>query len=105
MKKTIRCLLAVLLGLASGVAVAATTPATLYPMPHCSCCGKYAQYLDQHGFHVTMANVASTAQLEKVAKQDDVPLTYRQEKSGMNSGICHITTVGGYVVVGTCRPR
>lgn len=101
--KFIRYSLAIGLGLASGAAFAATTaamPATLYPMPHCGCCGSYATYLDHHGFNVHEEKISSTNVLEKIATQDDVPVKFIKQPMKAYSGICHITQVGGYVVVG-----
>ena len=72
-------------------------PSVVYAMPHCDCCDGYVKYLQQHGFHVAEA---ITPHLANLAKQDGVPLKYREQPMGMTTGICHITRIGGYTVVG-----
>ncbi|MGH8311815.1 MAG: DUF411 domain-containing protein [Gammaproteobacteria bacterium] len=94
-----RYLSILVLGCASTLAFAKPSPSTsvVYAMPHCDCCDGYVKYLQQHGFHVTEA---ITPHLADLAKQDGVPLKYREQPMGMTTGICHITKIGGYTVVG-----
>lgn len=99
MKLFIRYLPILVLGLASTAALAArpAPTSTVYAMPNCDCCDGYVKYLQQHGYRV---KEAITPQLAALAKQDGVPLKYREQPMGMNTGICHITKIGGYTVVG-----
>ena len=99
MKLFARCLSILVLGFASTLALASTPPSTsvVYAMPHCDCCDGYVKYLQQHGYHV---KEAITPHLAALAKQDGVPLKYREQPMGMTTGICHITRIGGYTVVG-----
>lgn len=66
-------------------------------MPHCDCCDSYVKYLRQNGID---ASEKITTQLGALAKQDGVPSAYRRQPMGMDTGICHLATIGGYVVVG-----
>lgn len=99
MKATVRNPALRRLGLVAAMLV--TTPAwaatTVYAMPHCDCCDSYVKYLQQNGID---ASEKITSQLAALSKQDGVPLEYRKQTMGMNTGICHLTRIGGYVVVG-----
>lgn len=87
------------LGLATAMLI--TTPAwaatTVYAMPNCDCCDSYVKYLQQNGIE---ASENITSHLKTIAEQDGVPATYREQAMGMDTGICHLAKVGGYVVVG-----
>lgn len=93
MKLFTRCLSILALGFASALAFAKPSPSTsvVYAMPHCDCCDGYVKYLQQHGVHVSEA---ITPHLVALAKQDGVPLKYREQPMGMTTGICHITKIG-----------
>ena len=71
--------------------------ATTYAMPKCDCCDTYVKYLQQNGFS---DSEKITPHLDALAKQDAVPDKFRQQPMGMDTGICHITEIGGYSVVG-----
>jgi hypothetical protein len=62
--------------------------ATLYKNPQCGCCEKYADYLRQHGYSVT---VKPSFDLSLINEQAGVPKALEG---------CHTTMVGGYVVEG-----
>lgn len=83
------------------VAMLFATPAwaasTVYAMPNCDCCDSYVKYLQQNGI---AASEKITSHLKTLAEQDGVPLKYREQPMGMDTGICHLTKVGGYIVVG-----
>jgi hypothetical protein len=69
-------------------AFAAPTQVTLYKNPQCGCCEGYADYLRQNGFAV---DAIPTNDLVTMARQKGVP----EELDG-----CHISMIGGYVVIG-----
>ncbi len=78
-----------LLRLAAAAAVAAAPMrVTLYKNPQCSCCEGYADYLRQNGFAV---DVVPTNDLMTMARDKGVP----EALDG-----CHISMIGGYVVIG-----
>src|SRR5579863_2091286 len=89
-----RALLTLLLGTAAGFAAIPLRAAeqdkqvTLYKEPQCGCCESYADYLQKHGFTVS------------VVPTHDLPLL--DEKYGIPSQLspCHISLIGGYVVGG-----
>ena len=62
--------------------------ATVYTDPQCTCCKSYADYLDTHGFAVTLI---STSDLTRINRQHGMP-------EAMDS--CHTTLIGNYVVEG-----
>ena len=62
--------------------------ATLYKNPQCGCCGEYAKYLGQNGFHV---EVVETLDLPSVKREHGVPAALEG---------CHTTLVDGYVIEG-----
>lgn len=99
MKVNVRSLALNRLGLVAAMLV--TTPAwaatTVYAMPNCDCCDSYVKYLQQNGFD---ASEKITSHLGDVAKQDGVPDKYREQPMGMDTGICHVTKIDGYTVVG-----
>lgn len=67
---------------------AASTTATLYKNPQCSCCESYASYLGDHGFDV---KVIPSNDLELINQQHGVPTALDG---------CHTTVTAGYVVIG-----
>ncbi|MGH7066061.1 MAG: DUF411 domain-containing protein [Stellaceae bacterium] len=67
---------------------AAPIPVKLYKNPQCSCCEAYADYLRQNGFTV---EVVPSNDLVTMARDKGVP----EELDG-----CHISMIGGYVVIG-----
>jgi hypothetical protein len=69
-------------------AVAAPMRVTLYKNPQCSCCEAYAGYLRQSGFTV---EVVPSNGLVTMARDKGVP----EALDG-----CHISMIGGYVVIG-----
>ena len=89
-----RALLTLLIGAASGLVAAPSWSAeedrrvTLYKEPQCGCCEGYADYLQKHGFMVS------------IVPTHDLPLL--DEKYGIPSELspCHISLIGGYVVGG-----
>ncbi len=68
--------------------LAASIPVTLYKNPQCSCCEAYADYLRQNGFTV---EVVPSNDLVTMARDKGVP----EALDG-----CHISMIGGYVVIG-----
>jgi hypothetical protein len=60
----------------------------VYKSPSCSCCTRWASYLRDNGFRVTVNAV------------DDVDSVRRQFGLPAPLGACHIAQVGGYTVVG-----
>lgn len=92
------------LGLVAAMLLA--TPAwaatTVYAMPNCDCCDSYVKYLQQNGID---ASEKVTSHLSTLAKQDGVPVKFREQPMGMDTGICHLTKIGGYVVVGHVPAR
>lgn len=87
--------------LALVAAIVFATPAwaatTVYAMPNCDCCDSYVKYLQKNGID---ASEKITSQLTALSKQDGVPLAYREQPMGMDTGICHLAKIDGYVVVG-----
>ena len=82
-------LMTALLAFSAGVAAAGEKiAATLFKTPGCSCCDKYADYLRENGFDVT---VFENPNMTLIKQKHGV----RQELEG-----CHSTIVGGYVVEG-----
>ena len=72
----------------SGTAAAAPAKVTLYHNPGCTCCLRYAEYLDDSGYDVEMLDTNGIAGINE---QHGVP---RQRSS------CHTMLIGDYVVVG-----
>lgn len=83
---TFRHLITALL-LATPLAQAATSTATLYKSPTCGCCGEYVKYLRANGFSV------------KAVDSDDMNRIKQENKVG-NLGSCHTTVIDGYVIEG-----
>lgn len=69
-------------------ALAASTSATLYKTPQCSCCEAYADYLRRSGFTV---DVKPTNDLAEISRTAGVP----EKMQG-----CHTVFIDGYVVDG-----
>ena len=69
-------------------ALAASTSATLYKTPQCSCCEGYAAYLKRNGFIV---DVKPTNDLAEISRKAGVP----EKMQG-----CHTMFIDGYVVDG-----
>ena len=87
MKRTI--LMTALLAISAGFATAEERiAATLFKNPGCACCDKYADYLRENGFDVT---VFENPNMSLIKQQHGV----RNDLEG-----CHSTIVGGYVVEG-----
>jgi len=83
------CICGALAVLASPLrAIAASSHATLYKNPQCSCCEGYAGYLGRHGFQV---DVKPTNDLAEISQKAGVPEKYQG---------CHTMFVDGYVVDG-----
>jgi len=83
------CICGALAVLASPLrAVAASSPATLYKNPQCSCCEGYAAYLRDNGFEV---EVKPTHDLAEISRKAGIPEKFQG---------CHTMFVGGYVVDG-----
>ncbi|MGH8352141.1 MAG: DUF411 domain-containing protein [Pseudomonas sp.] len=92
MNKSVTLLAGILLAFASlamPIAHAAPGEAVLYKNPGCKCCDKYAEYLREGGFKVSV--VADSAQFKRVNME-----------SGIQPSLagCHALLVGGYVVSG-----
>jgi hypothetical protein len=62
--------------------------ATLYKNPQCTCCDKYADYLQSNGFNVTVIEHPNMTPIKR-------KYGVREDLEG-----CHTTLVGGYVVEG-----
>lgn len=75
--------------LAMPIAHAASGEAALYKNPSCKCCDKYAEYLREGGFKVSV--IADSAQFQRVNTSSGVPPSLAG---------CHAMTVDGYVVGG-----
>ena len=89
MKRRTFCLGAAVTLLASPLrAIAASTKATLYKNPECSCCEGYAAYLRNNGFEV---DVKPTNDLAQISQKAGVPAKYQG---------CHTMFVENYVVDG-----
>src|SRR5699024_9397701 len=61
---------------------------TVYKRPSCQCCSKWAAYMEESGFAVT---IKPTAKLAAVKTQYGVPANLRS---------CHTALVDGYIVEG-----
>ncbi len=72
----------------SGAALAAPVKVDLYHSPGCTCCEKYAEYLDEKGFDVDVLN---TNDMAGVNQEHGVPPKLAS---------CHTMLIGDYVVVG-----
>lgn len=62
--------------------------ATIYKSPSCGCCGRYASYLENKGYDITIEGVSD---MQSIKEQYDIP--YELES-------CHTMEIGGYVVEG-----
>lgn len=62
--------------------------ATLYKNPGCQCCDAYADYLNRHGFDIT---VVASPDLNAVKREYDIP---------QQLAACHTMPIEGYVVEG-----
>ncbi|WP_047539161.1 MULTISPECIES: DUF411 domain-containing protein [unclassified Pseudomonas] len=69
--------------------VNAAEEAILYKNPSCTCCDKYADYLREGGFKVSI--VADSAQLQQINKAAGLPYSLAG---------CHAVAIDGYVVSG-----
>lgn len=92
MNKSIRLFGGVLLTFASltlSIVHAAPGEAVLYKNPTCTCCDKYAEYLREGGFKVSI--IADSAQFQRV-----------HDEAGIQPSLagCHAVLVDGYVVSG-----
>ena len=93
---TVACGLALGGFLTPGLAAAADDAAkqnepaamTVFKSPYCGCCGKWVEYMQNHGFDVTVRDMDD---LEMVKKTAGVP-------SELES--CHTAALGGYVIEG-----
>ncbi len=83
-------LLTLALALAAGLATALadSVKVMMYKNPECGCCEKYAKYLRQNGFTVS---VTPTHNMSLISRQNGVP----ERLAG-----CHTMLIGGYVVEG-----
>ncbi len=89
LKPHFRSLLLVFLASTTGTAGAqAATQVEVFKSPHCGCCGKWLEHLQQNGFRVSIREV------------NDVPAA--RKKLGMPDrlGSCHTARVGDYVIEG-----
>ena len=89
LKPHFRSLLLVFLASTAGTAWAqAATQVEVFKSPHCGCCGKWLEHLQQNGFQVSIREV------------NDVPAA--RKKLGMldRLGSCHTARVGDYVIEG-----
>ena len=86
----LRSIATLLIGLALPMQALADSAKTaiLYKNPQCGCCEKYAAYLREHGYSVT---VKPSFDLSLINEQAGVPNALEG---------CHTTMVGGYVVEG-----
>jgi len=66
----------------------AATQVEVFKSPHCGCCGKWIEHLQQNGFQVSTREV------------NDVPAA--RKKLGMPDrlGSCHTARIGDYVIEG-----
>lgn len=81
-------MLLALASLAMPIAQAAEE-AILYKNPGCTCCDKYADYLRENGFKVSI--IADSAQLQQVNKASGLPPALAG---------CHTVAIDGYVIGG-----
>ncbi len=80
---------AIILAVASGFAAAQVKiAATLYKNPSCMCCDRYANYLRENGFNVTVVEHPN--------------MTMIKQKYGVREDLegCHTTVVGNYIAEG-----
>ncbi|MGH8115932.1 MAG: DUF411 domain-containing protein [Rhodanobacteraceae bacterium] len=98
--ETAKLSVAVILGLATGVASAAPSAIAFYGMKNCSCCRRYVAYLQKNDVRVSRQAFLPYTELTALAKKDGVPAKYTSEPSGMHTGICHFMVIDGYVIVG-----
>ena len=80
---------AIILAVASGFAAAQVKiAAPLYKNPSCMCCDRYANYLRENGFNVTVVEHPN--------------MTMIKQKYGVREDLegCHTTVVGNYIVEG-----
>ncbi|WP_291399209.1 DUF411 domain-containing protein [Devosia sp.] len=76
---------------AAGISVASAAPSkeiTIWRDPGCGCCNTYAEYLQKHGYDVTLVDDADFAQRSVAA---GVP------EQGLG---CHLAQIDGYYVSG-----
>lgn len=68
--------------------MSSTKEITIWRDPGCGCCNTYADYLQKHGYHVTLV--------------DDVDFAQRSVAVGVpEQGLgCHLAEIGGYYVSG-----
>lgn len=68
--------------------ISITKEITIWRDPGCGCCNTYAEYLEKHGYQVTLV--------------DDVDFTERSVAAGVpEQGLgCHLAEIGGYYVSG-----
>jgi len=76
------------LAFAQPAGAASLTPVEMWKSPTCGCCGRWAQYMRQAGFSLT---VHGTDDMEAVKEARGVPVGLRA---------CHTAVVNGYVVEG-----
>jgi len=67
--------------------VAAPLDVTLHKDPYCGCCVKYAEYLEDHGYNVTMIDHNNMAPVKQRLGTDQ-------------AASCHTVEIEGYVVEG-----
>jgi len=88
LKPHLRSLLLVFLVSTGSAWAQAATQVEVFKNPHCGCCGKWIEHLQQNGFQVSTREV------------NDVPAA--RKKLGMPDrlGSCHTAQVGDYVIEG-----
>lgn len=62
-------------------------------MPHCGCCDAYVKYLQKEGFDVS---AKPAKDVRALGHSMGVPKMHGKQELN----ICHLTKIGGYVVVG-----
>ena len=88
LKQNFRHLLLVLLVSAGTAWAQASTQVDVFKSPHCGCCGKWIEHLQQNGFQVSTHEV------------NDVPAARKQLGMPDRLVSCHTAGVGGYVIEG-----
>ncbi|MCK9621403.1 MAG: DUF411 domain-containing protein [Methylobacter sp.] len=88
LKPHLRSLLLVFLVSTGSAWAQAATQVEVFKNPHCGCCGKWIEHLQQNGFQVSTREV------------NDVPAA--RKKLGMPDrlGSCHTAQVGDYIIEG-----
>ncbi len=88
LKPHLRSLLLVFLVSTGSAWAQAATQVEVFKNPHCGCCGKWIEHLQQNGFQVSTREV------------NDVPAARKKLGMPERLGSCHTARVGDYVIEG-----